>query len=84
MVCGACGLRGPEVWKKVHRLGYIFLVSIAIHIVCLGKVANWIKFLETFEMPVPPGTTVPTAAIVLVLIVRLVDAVRTRKESLHK
>ena len=73
--------RGFEAWIKVHRLGYIFLALIVIHIVCLGKVANCLKWLETLDKPVPPGTTVPSAAIVLTLIVRLVAAVRSCKES---
>jgi len=62
-------------------MGYIFLTLIVIHIVCLGKVPNWLRWLETLDKPVPPGTTVPSAAIVLTLIVRLVDALGKGKET---
>ncbi len=77
---GAVRRRGIEVWKKVHRLGYIFLLLILFHIVCLGKAANWLLWLEALDKPVPPGTVVPSAAIVFTLCVRLVDRVQKGKE----
>jgi DMSO/TMAO reductase YedYZ heme-binding membrane subunit len=64
---------GRDDWKRVHRAGYFFLAMIVLHIVSLGKVANWINWFKTHDQPVPPGTTIPSTAILLVLLLRLAD-----------
>jgi DMSO/TMAO reductase YedYZ heme-binding membrane subunit len=64
---------GPEGWKRMHSIGFLFLALIAAHIVSLGKVPNWIAWFETYNQPVPPGTMIPSTAVVLTLLLRGLD-----------
>jgi DMSO/TMAO reductase YedYZ heme-binding membrane subunit len=64
---------GRERWKRAHMLSYLFLAMIVLHIISLGKMPNWIKWCEIRDHPVPPGTTIPSTVILLVLLLKLAD-----------
>lgn len=72
---------GPEGWKRMHSIGFVFLALIAAHIVSLGKVPNWIAWFETHDQPVPPGTVIPSTAIVLTLLLRGLDRLAGNREE---
>jgi len=64
---------GKERWIRLQQWGPVFLALIVVHIVFLGKVPNWIAWCQTIDLPVPPGTTVPSTAVILTLALRAVD-----------
>lgn len=66
---------GKERWASLQEWAPLFLGLIVIHIVFLGKVPEWVHWCRTINFPVPPGTTVPSTAIILTLGLRVVDRI---------
>ena len=60
---------GMSAWLRMHSPARWILVAAAAHYIALGKPANWVAWARTFDQPVPPGTTVPTAMILIVVVV---------------
>lgn len=71
---------GYRRWKMIQRLVYPTLIFAMAHYMLMGKPANWVRWSQTMETPLPPGTLVTTVAVVLVLIVRLFAMLPNRRE----
>lgn len=60
-------------WKALHKMGYIFLALMILHIVAHGKIPNWINWCKTFDQPVPPGTIIPSLFAAMAILLKLID-----------
>jgi DMSO/TMAO reductase YedYZ heme-binding membrane subunit len=72
---------GYRRWKTIQRLVYSTLLFAMAHYMLMGKPANWVRWSQTMETPLPPGTLVVTVVVVLVLIARLIAMLPKRREQ---
>ena len=72
---------GRAGWDRIHGPGILFLVLVAVHIIFLGKPAGWLRWLREGVEPVPPGTTIPTIAVLAVLMLRGTVRLRARRAA---
>lgn len=73
---------GRGRWKGIHKMGYIFLALVTLHVITPGKLPNWILWFKTFSQPVPPGTVVPSVIAGLTILLKIFDSAVGRKELL--
>ncbi len=66
---------GKRKWMILQKLAYLVLILLVVHLLSLGKVPGWIKWLKTFDEPLPPGAFTTTAFCVLVLLLKVVDLI---------
>jgi DMSO/TMAO reductase YedYZ heme-binding membrane subunit len=64
---------GPELWLRLHKLSWLALGLALGHVLLLGKVPGWLKWLETFDKPLPPGALMTTALVLCVLVLKAFD-----------
>jgi len=64
---------GKRKWQILQKCSYLVLLVLVVHLLSLGKVPGWIKWLKTFDKPVPPGAFTTTAFCVLVGLLKVVD-----------
>jgi DMSO/TMAO reductase YedYZ heme-binding membrane subunit len=65
---------GKRKWMILQKLSYLVLVMIALHLLSMGKIpGNWIKWLETRNYPLPPGSFASMCMCFLVLVFKIVD-----------
>jgi DMSO/TMAO reductase YedYZ heme-binding membrane subunit len=80
---GALRRYGALRWRGYFRWAWVLVLLVVVHILFLGKMPNWVAWCETVDYPVPPGTTVPSLAVCLTLLLRLADrfSKRGRREG---
>ncbi|MHC4440548.1 MAG: ferric reductase-like transmembrane domain-containing protein, partial [Planctomycetota bacterium] len=65
---------GKRKWMILQKLAYLVIVMAALHLLSMGKIPkNWIKWLETRNYPLPPGSFASMSFLVVVLAVKVVD-----------
>jgi DMSO/TMAO reductase YedYZ heme-binding membrane subunit len=65
---------GKRKWMILQKFSYLVLVMIMLHLLSMGKIpVNWIKWLETRNYPLPPGSFASMCMCFLVLIFKIVD-----------
>jgi hypothetical protein len=58
------------------------LTFVILHILALGKIPNWILWFRTFDLPVPPGTMVPSFFAVITILLKVTDRVVSGRTEL--
>jgi DMSO/TMAO reductase YedYZ heme-binding membrane subunit len=74
-------------WRSLQLTTSILLIIISIaHYLVLGYHQIWLLWLETHSQPVPPATFIVTIFCAIVLVVRIIDAIRNgiKKRSLNR
>ncbi len=64
---------GRRRWIVLQKLSYAVLALTIVHLLSLGKVPGWIKWLQTFNKPLPPGAFTTTTFCLIVAVLKLVD-----------
>lgn len=48
---------GKHRWMILQKLAYLVMIFVVLHLLSMGKIpGNWIKWLDTHDWPVPPGS----------------------------
>ena len=66
-------LLGKQVWLPLQRLVWVVWILVLGHLLLLGKAPGWIKWLRTFDKPLPPGAFTTSLFCTLVLLLKLLD-----------
>lgn len=72
---------GMPAWLLLHSTARWILLVTALHYLALGKAANWVKWLQTLDHPVPPGTVVPTVGISIALAIAAISRRRAKSQG---
>lgn len=70
---GGLNRLGHERWLRLQKLNWLLPGLILGHLVFKGTFANWIKWLQTFDKPFPPGAMTTAVFVVAVLILKLTE-----------
>lgn len=66
---------GKRKWMILQKFSYLLALMVVVHLLSLGKAPGWIKWLQTFDKPLPPGAFTTTVFCVLVLLLKAVDLI---------
>ena len=67
---------GRDRWVGLQKLAWIGMVLVLGHVLLLGKAPGWVKWLRTFNKPLPPGAFTTSCFCALVLALKVVDVMR--------
>jgi DMSO/TMAO reductase YedYZ heme-binding membrane subunit len=70
---------GESRWASVQELAWIAFVLLIAHLLLLGKMPGWIKWLREFDKPLPPGALTTTVFGLIVLALRGVELIPCRR-----
>jgi DMSO/TMAO reductase YedYZ heme-binding membrane subunit len=73
---GGLNRLGRERWRQLQQFNWLVLILVLAHLLFKGTVMNWIKWLQTFDKPFPPGAMTTAGFIVVVLILKLSERSR--------
>lgn len=72
---------GATGWRRIQLAGLVLLPLAVWHFMALGKLAKWADwFAGRDKLPAPPGTLIIFCVAVLVILLRVVDALRHWKK----
>ena len=73
---------GRNKRKGLHSMEYAFLTFVILHILAIGKFPNWIQWFRAFDLPVPPGTMVPSFFATTAILLKVTDRVVSGRTEL--
>ncbi len=67
---------GEREWMILQKLAYLVMIMVMLHLLSMGKIPkNWIAWIETRDIPLPPGSF-PTMVVCLgALFLKVVDVI---------
>lgn len=71
---------GEKRWLSLQRLAWLALALVLSHILFLGKMPGWIKWLRILDKPLPPGAFTTACFCLLVLLLKGAEVVRRRSQ----
>ena len=72
---------GKQVWLSLQRLVWAVWILLLGHLLLLGKAPGWVKWLRTFDKPLPPGAFTTSLFCTLVLLLKLLDVCCHRRRK---
>ncbi len=75
---------GHKKWIFIQRLAYIAFILAAAHIIALGKVPGWIRWMGTLEPIYPPGTLITILFVAAALVIRSIVIFYRKKKKVKK
>ena len=67
---------GKRKWMILQKFSYLLMVMVVLHLLSMGKIPkNWIKWLETRNWPLPPGSFATMCLCVPALLLKVVDLI---------
>jgi len=67
---------GKHKWMILQKFAYLVMIFIVLHLLSMGKIPkNWIKWLETRDWPVPPGSFPTMMGCLIPLVLKATDLI---------
>jgi DMSO/TMAO reductase YedYZ heme-binding membrane subunit len=67
---------GKRKWMILQKLAYLVMIFIVLHLLSMGKIpGNWIRWLETRNHPVPPGSFPTMMGCLFPLVLKVADLI---------